>query len=67
VARLERLRRERDAGKVVRALDALRRAAAGSENTMYPILEAVRAYATIGEMCDALRDVWGEYEEIPVV
>ena len=34
---------------------------------MPPILEAVRAYATVGEMCDALRDVWGEYEEVPVI
>jgi methylmalonyl-CoA mutase N-terminal domain/subunit len=34
---------------------------------MLPILEAVRGYATIGEMCDALRDVWGEYEETPVI
>ena len=33
---------------------------------MPPILEAVRAYATVGEMCDALREVWGEYEEVPV-
>ena len=34
---------------------------------MPPILEAVRAYATLGEMCDALRQVWGEYEETPVI
>jgi methylmalonyl-CoA mutase N-terminal domain/subunit len=67
VARLERLRRERDGDKVARALDALRGAAAGRENTMYPILEAVRCYATVGEMCDALREVWGEYEEVPVI
>jgi methylmalonyl-CoA mutase N-terminal domain/subunit len=33
---------------------------------MYPILEAARAYATLGEMCDALREVWGEYVEPPV-
>jgi methylmalonyl-CoA mutase N-terminal domain/subunit len=39
----------------------------GTENTMPPLLEAVRAYATIGEMCDALRLVWGEYEETPVI
>ena len=38
-----------------------------SDNTMPPILDAVRAYATVGEMCDALRDVWGEYEEVPIV
>ena len=41
----------------------MRHAAAGSENLMPPLLDAVRAYATIGELCDALRDVWGEYEE----
>ena len=35
-------------------------------NLMPPILDAVRAYATVGEMCDVLRDVWGEYEEIAV-
>jgi methylmalonyl-CoA mutase N-terminal domain/subunit len=67
LAKLERLRRERDADRVARALDALRKAATGTGNTMEPILEAVRAYATVGEMCDALRDVWGEYEEVPVV
>ena len=38
-------------------------AARGSENLMLPILHAVRAYATLGEMCDALREVWGEWEE----
>jgi len=67
LARLEGLRRTRDADRVARALDALREAAAGSANTMYPILDAVRAYATVGEMCDALREVWGEYEEVPFV
>ena len=45
-----------------RALDALRAAARRAANVMPPILEAVRAYATLGEMCDALREVWGEYE-----
>jgi len=48
---------------VARALDELRRAASGTANTMPVLLDAVRAYATIGEMCDALRDVWGEYQE----
>ena len=67
MAKLERLRRERDGDGVKRALDALRQVAAGSGNTMEPILEAVRAYATVGEMCDALREVWGEYEEVPVI
>jgi methylmalonyl-CoA mutase, N-terminal domain len=67
LAKLEKVRRERDAGRVARALDDLRKAAAGSGNTMEPILAAVRAYATVGEMCDALREVWGEFEEVPVV
>ena len=47
-----------------RTLDALRDAARGTENTMYPLMDCVRAYATVGEMCDALREVWGEYEEV---
>ena len=44
-----------------------RGAARGTDNLMPPILDAVRAYATVGEMCDALREVWGEYEEVPVI
>ena len=67
VARLERLRDTRDNDAVSRALDRLRYGAAGSENLMPILVDAVRAYATIGEMCDALRDVWGEYEETPTV
>ncbi len=67
LARLEDVRRRRDQRAVDRALDALRAAAAGTRNTMEPLLEAVRAYATIGEMCDALRVVWGEYVEEPVI
>ena len=67
LAKLERLRKERDNDRVRRTLDALREGAAGGANTMPLILDAVRAYATIGEMCDALREVWGEYEEVPVV
>jgi methylmalonyl-CoA mutase, N-terminal domain len=67
LARLEQLRRTRDAGALARSLDALRRAAAGTANLMPPILEAVRASATVGEMCDALREVWGEYEEVPII
>jgi methylmalonyl-CoA mutase N-terminal domain/subunit len=67
IAALHQLRRDRDNGKVRRALDALRRAAEGRDNTMGPLLDAVRAYATVGEMCDALRDVWGEYEEVPII
>ena len=67
VARLEKLRRERDNDRVRRALDDLRKTAGGTGNLMYPLLEAARSYATVGEMCDALRDVWGEYVEVPVI
>jgi methylmalonyl-CoA mutase N-terminal domain/subunit len=48
------------------ALARLKAAAAGDENLMGPILEATRAYVTMGEMCDALRDVWGVWRETPV-
>ena len=67
IAALERVKAMRDAGRVERTLDSLRGAARGTDNLMPPILDAVRAYATVGEMCDALREVWGEYEEVPVI
>ena len=67
LARLERIRRTRDRGAVERTLDGIRAAARGDDNLMPPLLEAVRASATVGEMCDALRDVWGEYEETAFV
>ena len=67
IAALEQLRARRDAAAVERALDEVRYAAAGTANLMPPLLAAVRAYATVGEMCDALRDVWGEYEETPAI
>jgi methylmalonyl-CoA mutase, N-terminal domain len=67
LAKLVRLRKTRDHGAVTRSLEALRAAARTTENVMPRILDAVRAYATVGEMCDALRDVWGEYEEVPVI
>jgi methylmalonyl-CoA mutase N-terminal domain/subunit len=67
MAELERLRRTRDRNAVDRSLDRIRRVAGTRENLMEPLLEAVRAYATVGEMCDALREVWGEYEEAPSV
>ncbi|MCL4819944.1 MAG: methylmalonyl-CoA mutase family protein [Vicinamibacteria bacterium] len=65
-ARVEALRATRDQERVRKALAELQQVARGTGNLMYPILEASRAYATIGEMCDALREVWGEYEEAPV-
>jgi methylmalonyl-CoA mutase N-terminal domain/subunit len=67
LARLEELRRTRDNDKARHALDVLRDTARGTLNTMYPLMDCVRAYATVGEMCDALREVWGEYEEVPLI
>jgi methylmalonyl-CoA mutase N-terminal domain/subunit len=63
VERLRKLRRSRDAKKHRAALDRLRKAADGDDNTMPFILEAVRAKATLGEVCDVMRDVFGVYEE----
>ncbi|OFW36016.1 MAG: methylmalonyl-CoA mutase [Acidobacteria bacterium RIFCSPLOWO2_12_FULL_67_14] len=67
LARLERVRAARDGDAVRRALARLQEGARGGANTMPLFVDAVRVYATIGEMCDALRDVWGEYEEVPVI
>jgi methylmalonyl-CoA mutase N-terminal domain/subunit len=57
-----RLRCERDGAAVARSLDRLEAAARGSDNLMYPLKEALAAYATIGECCDRLRNVFGEYQ-----
>ena len=62
-AKLAKLRQRRDNQAVGRSLDALKRAAEGTENTMPFILDAVRAYATLGEICDSLRAVFGAYQE----
>ena len=67
LAKLATLKKTRDNDRVKATLDTLRAAARGTHNLMPPILDAVRAYATVGELCDALRDVWGEYEEVPIV
>jgi methylmalonyl-CoA mutase N-terminal domain/subunit len=61
VEALKRLRSERDAKKVELSLQGVRRAAEGSENLLPPMREALRAYATIGEVCGVLRNVFGEY------
>jgi len=61
--RLEQTRTQRDAGAVANALEKLKLAAGRNENTMHATIEAVRAYATLGEICSALRDVYGIYEE----
>jgi methylmalonyl-CoA mutase, N-terminal domain len=67
LAKLRQLKEERSSDAVQRSLDALKRGAEGTENTMPLLVEAVRSYATVGEMCDALRDVWGEWEETPAI
>jgi methylmalonyl-CoA mutase, N-terminal domain len=63
LARLAALRDGRDGARVAASLEAIAGAARAGTNLMVPILDAVRAYATVGEMCDALRAVWGEYVE----
>jgi methylmalonyl-CoA mutase N-terminal domain/subunit len=63
VERLEQTRTRRDAGAVRNSLEKLQLAARNEENTMPATIEAVRAYATLGEICSALRDVYGIYEE----
>jgi methylmalonyl-CoA mutase N-terminal domain/subunit len=63
IARLEETRTRRDAGAVANALEKLKLAAQAGDNTMPATIEAVRAYSTLGEICDALRDVYGLYEE----
>jgi methylmalonyl-CoA mutase N-terminal domain/subunit len=60
-ARLARLRAERDAAEVEGALTALKTAAAGTDNVLRPMKRALAARATVGEVCDALREVWGVY------
>jgi methylmalonyl-CoA mutase N-terminal domain/subunit len=65
--RLAELKQTRDNARVAQTLLALKEVAKGRGNTMVPLLDCVRAYATVGEMCDALREVWGEYEEVPVI
>lgn len=63
VESLTQLRKKRDVGRVGQALDRLRLACQGTENTMPYLLEAVHAYATLGEIVDVMRDVFGEFRE----
>ncbi|MBV8598045.1 MAG: methylmalonyl-CoA mutase, partial [Actinobacteria bacterium] len=66
VERVRDLRAARNAAEVDRALSRLRTDAAGDVNLMPAIVDAARAYVTMGEMCDALREVWGVWRETPV-
>ncbi|MFN8477707.1 MAG: methylmalonyl-CoA mutase family protein [Kouleothrix sp.] len=67
LARLNRVRTTRDQALVQQRLAALHAAAAGNANMMPALLDCVRAYATVGEMCDVLREVFGVYQETVVV
>jgi len=64
--RLKKLRAERSNDEVGRRLEALKRAGAGKENLMPHLYDAVKAYATLGEVCDAMRAVFGVYEEVAI-
>ena len=63
IERVREVRQRRSASDVAKTLGDLRRAAEGTENTMPYILDAVRAYATVGEICGALKDAFGSYTE----
>ncbi|MGC2528939.1 MAG: methylmalonyl-CoA mutase family protein [Candidatus Acidiferrum sp.] len=64
--RLSKLRADRSKAEVDRRLAALRKAAEGKDNLMPFLFDAVKAYATVGEICDTLRDVFGTYEEVAI-
>lgn len=64
VDKVTKLRQQRDNGKVKSSLKELKQAAQAGENLVAPILVSVRAYATIGEICDVLRGVFGEYQDL---
>jgi methylmalonyl-CoA mutase N-terminal domain/subunit len=67
IARLAAVKAGRDSAKVDGRLAALKEAAAKPDvNLMPPIIDASRDYVTLGEMCDALREVWGVWRETPV-
>ena len=63
INRLKKLRKDRNNVKFEKNLNALRKAAEGDENLMPYILDCVHSYATLGETCQVLRDVFGEYVE----
>ena len=65
--RLKQLKENRDNDLVERRLEDLKEACRGDANTMYPIIEAVRAYATVGEISAAMQEIFGSYRETPVI
>jgi methylmalonyl-CoA mutase, N-terminal domain len=62
VERTRRVRAERDAAAAEQALARVREAARGTENLLYPMREALAARCTVGEVCDALREIFGTYD-----
>ena len=64
--RLNKLRADRSSEEVARRLSALRTATKGKDNLMPFIYDAVKAYATLGEICDTMRDTFGTYEEVAI-
>ena len=67
VKNLKKVREKRDNDKVKRALENLKKVAKGTENTMPGLIDCVRCYTTEGEICDILREVFGEYVEPPLI
>jgi methylmalonyl-CoA mutase N-terminal domain/subunit len=63
LGRLAEVKRERDARAVARCLETLKRKALGDENLMPHLVEAVKAYCTVGEISNALREIWGEFQQ----
>ena len=64
---LQKVKSERDNGKVNSTLNNLKKAAEGDENIIPFILSAVKAYASVGEICNSMRSVFGEYKETVIV
>ncbi|RJR50754.1 MAG: methylmalonyl-CoA mutase [Desulfobacteraceae bacterium] len=64
IEKIRRLKAERDSAGVAKCLAALEQAASGKDNLMVPILDAVKCYATLGEVCNVLRSVFGEYKQV---
>ncbi len=63
IKRLKEVKQKRDNNKVKQSLEELRNKVSTDENLIYPIIQCVEAYASIGEICQVLKDVWGEYEQ----
>jgi len=66
VENLDKVKKSRDNDKVRKTLEELKKVALGTDNTMPEILDCVRCYTTEGEICDVLREVFGEYQEPPM-